>query len=165
MKQNKNDKLSVKIYQQKKGLPSVEVHFSEDTVWLNQMQFTELFQRDQSVVSRHINNVFKEGELDKKSNMQFLHITNSDKPVAFYNLDVIISVGYRIKSKTVTQFRIWATNVLRNHLVDGYTINEKRLKAQAHKYQELQKSVKLLENVLSLDEITQEQARGIIEVV
>jgi len=134
-------------------------------VWLNQFHLAELFQRDQSVISRHINNISKEGELDKKSNMQFLHIPNSDKPVAYFNLDMIISVGYRVKSRTATQFRIWATNVLKNHLVKGYTINEKRLKAQAQKYRELQNSVKLLENVLALDEITQQQARGIIEVV
>ncbi len=165
MKNNRKEKKSIEIYQQKDSTPEIEVLLEEDTVWLNQTQFVELFQRDQSVISRNINNVFKEGELDKESNMHFLHIPNSDKPVAFYNLDVIISVGYRVKSKIATQFRIWATNVLKKHLVKGYTINEKRLKTQAHKYRELQNSVKLLENVLALDKITQEQARGIIEVV
>ena len=156
---------SIIIYKQKGHRPNIEVRLEDETVWLNQTQLVELFQRDQSVISRHINNISKEGELDKKRNMQKLHIPNSDKPVAFYNLDMIISVGYRVKSKTATQFRIWATNVLRDHLVKGYTINEKRLKAQAEKYKELQNSVKLLENVLALDEITQEQARGAIEVV
>ena len=153
------------IYKQKGHLPNIDVRLEKETVWLNQFHLAELFQRDQSVISRHINNISKEGELDKKSNMQFLHIPNSDKPVAYFNLDMIISVGYRVKSRTATQFRIWATNVLKNHLVKGYTINEKRLKAQAQKYRELQNSVKLLENVLALDEITQVQARGIIEVV
>lgn len=156
---------SIIIYKQKGHLPNIDVRLEKETVWLNQFHLAELFQRDQSVISRHINNISKEGELDKKSNMQFLHIPNSDKPVAYFNLDMIISIGYRVKSKTATQFRIWATNVLKNHLVKGYTINEKRLKAQAQKYRELQNSVKLLENVLALDEITQEQARGIIEVV
>ena len=156
---------SIIIYKQKGHLPNIDVRLEKETVWLNQFHLAELFQRDQSVISRHINNISKEGELDKKSNMQFLHIPNSDKPVAYFNLDMIISVGYRVKSKTATQFRIWATNVLKNHLVKGYTINEKRLKTQAQKYQELQNSVKLLENVLALDEITQDQARGIIEVV
>jgi len=156
---------SIVIYKQKGLKPEIEVRIEKDTVWLSQSQIVDLFQRDQSVISRHINNISKEGELDKKSNMQFLHIANSDKPVAFYNLDMIISVGYRVKSKTATQFRIWATNTLRDHLVKGYTINEKRLQQQAQKYKELQKSVKLLENVLALDEITQDQARGIIEVV
>ncbi|MDR0794925.1 MAG: virulence RhuM family protein [Tannerella sp.] len=84
-----------------------------------------LFGRDQSVISKHIRNVFAEGELDKKSNMQNLHIANSDKPVFFYSLDVIISVGYRVKSQQGTQFRIWATKILKEHLLKGYTINKR----------------------------------------
>ena len=95
----------------------IDVQFEKDTVWLNQEQLVTLFQRDQSVISRHIRNVFKEGELDEKSNMQKMHIANSDKPVAYYNLDVIISVGYRVKSKQGTQFRQWATQRLKDYLV------------------------------------------------
>lgn len=87
------------------------------------------------------------------------------RSIEYYNLDLIISVGYRVKSKTATLFRIWATNKLREYLVKGFTINEKLIQTQALKYQELQKSVKLLENVLELDDITQEQARGIFEVI
>ncbi len=87
----------------------------------------KLFQRNQSVISRHVNNVFREGELQRKSNMQKMHIANSDKPVAFYNLDVIISVGYRVKSEHGTRFRIWATRILKDHLVKGYTLNQRRL--------------------------------------
>jgi prophage maintenance system killer protein len=112
----------------------VSVQLEKDTVWLNQSEITVLFERDQSVISRHINNVFKEGELDKKSNMQKMHITNSDKPVSYYSLDVIISVGYRVKSKQGTQFRIWANQVLKDYLVQGYAVNEKRL---AQKEQDL----------------------------
>ena len=96
------------IYQTEDGQSSLKVHLEEESVWLSQAQMVELFQRDQSVISRHVRNVFKEGELDEKSNMQKMHIANSDKPVAFYNLDVIISVGYRVKSQHGTQFRIWA---------------------------------------------------------
>lgn len=88
----------------------IEVRIEEETVWLTQEQMVHLFQRDQSVISRHISNVFKEGELGEKSNMQKMHIPNSDKPVVYYNLDVIISVGYRVKSKRGTQFRQWAPN-------------------------------------------------------
>lgn len=113
---------------------------------------------------KHISNIYNSNELDKNSTCSILEQVAADGKVRkmnFYNLDTIISVGYRVNSKTATQFRIWATNVLRNHLVEGYTINENRLKLQAHKYQELQNSVKLLENVLALDDITQEQARGI----
>ncbi len=103
----------------------IEVRLEDETVWLNQEQIVKLFQRDQSVISRHIRNVFKEGELDEKSNMQKMHIPNSDKPVAFYNLDVIISVGYRVKSKQGTQFRIWANQVLKDYLLKGYSLNNR----------------------------------------
>ncbi len=103
----------------------VEVRLGEDTVWLNQEQISGLFQRDQSVVSRHIRNIFAEGELDEKSNMQKMHITNSDKLVAFYNLDVIISVGYRVKSIRGTHFRIWANSVLKEFLLKGYAVNQR----------------------------------------
>ena len=113
------------LYQPDEVAERIEVRLDGDTVWLSQDQLTLLFQRDQSVISRHIRNVFKEGELDEKSNMQKMHIPNSDKPVAFYNLDVIISVGYRVKSKQGTQFRIWATNVLRDYLLKGYALNQR----------------------------------------
>lgn len=103
----------------------IEVRIDEETVWLNQEQLMLLFQRDQSVISRHIRNIFKEGELNEKSNMQKMHIANSDKPVAFYNLDLIISVGYRVKSKQGIQFRIWATRVLKDYLLKGYALNKR----------------------------------------
>lgn len=171
MKPNNDNKILIEIYQPKQGLPSVEVHFSEDTVWLNQQQISTLFQTERSVITKHINNIYKTSELKKESTCAKIAQVQTEgqreirRKIFFYNLDMFISVGYRVNSKTATQFRIWATNVLRRHLVKGYTINENRLKAQAQKYIELQNSVKLLENVLSLDEITQEQARGIIEVI
>ena len=171
MKQNNDNKLSIEIYQPKKGLPSVKVKIVENSAWLTQNQIAELFQSSRVNVTEHIQHIFDEGELDLESTSRNFRLVRQEgsrkvnRNIEHYNLDMIISVGYRIKSKTATQFRIWATDVLRNHLVEGYTINENRLKLQAHKYQELQYSVKLLKNVLSLDEITQEQARGIIEVV
>ncbi len=158
----------IEIYQPKKGKPSVDVKITKDTVWLNRHQLTYLFQKDIKTIGKHINNVIKDGELSKNSVVAKFATTAADGKtyqVEHYNLDMIISVGYRVKSKIATQFRIWATNTLRDHLVKGYTINEKRLQQQAQKYEELKNSVKLLENVLSLDEITQDQARGIIEVV
>jgi len=103
----------------------IEVRIYEETVWLTQEQLSTLFVRDQSVISRHIRNIFTEGELEEKSNMQKMHIPNSDKPVTFYSLDVIISVGYRVKSKQGTQFRIWATQVLRDFLLKGYVLNQR----------------------------------------
>ena len=100
----------IEIYQSQDGI-ILNVQLSSETVWLSQDQLSILFERDKSVISRHLANVFKEGELVKESNMQKLHIANSDKPVALYNLDVIISVGYRVKSIQGTQFRQWATEI------------------------------------------------------
>ena len=102
----------------------LEVRLEDETVWLTQAQMAELFQRNQSVIARHISNIFKDEELDKKCNMQFLHIANSDKPVMFYSLDVIISVGYRVKSIRGTQFRQWANKVLKEYLLKGYSVNQ-----------------------------------------
>ena len=101
------------IYQSENGVTKIDVTFMHETVWLSKAQMAELFQRDRSVISKHIKKVFEEGELPRESNVQILHIANSDKPVEFYNLDVIISVGYRVKSQRGVQFRIWATNVLK----------------------------------------------------
>ena len=103
----------------------LEVRVENETVWLSQAQISSLFQRERSVITRHINNVFKEGELDKESNVHFLHIANSDKPVQYYSLDVIISVGYRVKSLNGTKFRKWANGVLKQYLLKGYAINQR----------------------------------------
>ncbi len=116
------------LYQTESGQTKLEVRLENETVWLSQKQITELFQRDRSVITKHINNVFKENELQEKSNVQFLHIANSDKPVKFYSLDVIISVGYRVKSHRGTQFRIWATQRLKEFIIKGFTLDDERLK-------------------------------------
>lgn len=101
----------------------LDVRLEGETVWLSQAQMVILFQRDQSVIARHIANAFREGEVDRGSNMHFLHIPFSDKPVAFYSLDVIISVGYRIKSIVGTRFRQWATRILRDRLLRSVSEN------------------------------------------
>ena len=103
----------------------LEVRLEDATVWLTQAQMVILFERHVSVISRHIKNIFEEGELDEKSNLHFLQIANSDKPITFYNLDVIISVGYRIKSPRGTQFRIWAREIIKDYLLRGYAINQR----------------------------------------
>lgn len=128
------------LYQSDELPERIEVRMEDETVWLNQDQLSTLFQRDQSVISRHIRNIFKEGELEEESNMQKMHIPNSDKPVVFYNLDVIISVGYRVKSKQGTQFRIWATNMLRDYLLKGYVLNQ-RMNRVENNVDELNKKV------------------------
>jgi len=117
----------VVLYEAPDGQIRLDVRLEQDTVWLTQAQMAELFGRERSVITKHVNNVFGEGELAKKSNVQNLHIASSDKPVAAYSLDVVISVGYRVKSKRGVQFRQWATRVLHEHLVQGYTFNQTRL--------------------------------------
>lgn len=148
----------VLLYQATDGGPALDVRLEQETVWLTQAQMAVLFGRERSVLTKHVNNVFKEGELDKKSNVQILHIAGSDKPVAFYNLDVIISVGYRVKSQRGTQFRIWATNVLRQHLVQGYTVHERRLK-------ELNQAVRLIADVAHRRTLSGDEATALLKVV
>lgn len=113
------------IYQSEDGETRIDVRLENDTVWLTQAQMADLFQKDQSVIARHIANVFREGELEKVSNMQILHNTLSKyRPTAVYDLDVIISVGYRVKSKRGTAFRIWARKILKEYLIKGYAVND-----------------------------------------
>ena len=125
----------------------LEVRVEDDSVWLTQQQITELFHRDRTVINRHINNVFKEGECDKESNVHFLHIPNSDKPVMYYSLDIIISVGYRVKSLNGTKFRRWANSVLKQYLLKGYAVNhrmfeiEQKVTEQGMEIAELRKKV------------------------
>ena len=126
------------IYQTEDGQTQIDVRLENETVWLTQAQMAELFQKDQSVIARHIANVFKEGELEKESNMHILHNTLSKyKPTTIYNLDVIISVGYRVKSKRGTAFRIWARKVLKDYLVKGYAVNERIRKEQIGELRQL----------------------------
>ena len=137
----------------------LEVNVKDETVWLTQEQMVNLFGRDQSVISRHIKNIFKEKELDEESNMQKLHIANSDKPITLYNLDVIISVGYRVKSPNGIIFRKWANKVLKDYLLKGYAVNQKRLEY-------LKKTVKLIDIASRIDApITGDEATGIIKVI
>ena len=116
------------MYQTEDGLTKIDVRMENETVWLTQAQMAELFQRERSGITKHIKNVFAEGEVDEKSNVKNVHIANSDKPVAYYSLDVIISVGYRVKSLRGTQFRIWANSVLKEYLIKGFAMNDELLK-------------------------------------
>ena len=114
------------IFESEDRAISLDVAMQDETVWLTQAQMVELFERSQPVISRHIQNVFQE-EVDEKSNMHFLHIPNSDRPTAFYSLDVIISVGYRVKSKRGVEFRKWANRVLKDYIMKGYAVNHNRI--------------------------------------
>jgi len=153
----------VALFEAPDGQIRLDVRLERDTVWLTQAQMVELFGRDQSVISRHIGNTFKEGELEREGNMQKMHIANSDKPVEVYSLDVIISVGYRVKSLRGTQFRIWATRTLRDHLVQGYTLNERRLREKG--LTEMEQAVRLLARTLSSHELVNDQGRAVLDVV
>jgi len=143
---NKNEIVLFETEDKSIALP---VAIEEETVWLTQGQMIELFDRDQSVISRHINNVFKENEVEKKSNMHFLHIANSDKPVAYYSLDVIISVGYRVKSKRGVEFRKWANSVLKQYILQGYAVNNNRI----NQLGEVIRIMKRTENILDSKQV------------
>ena len=121
-------KSEILLYQTEDGQTKIDVRLEEETVWLSQAQMSELFQKERSVITKHIKNIFDEGELQEKSNVQILHISGSDRPVKFYNLDVIISVGYRVKSHQGTKFRQWATAHLKEYIVKGFTMNDDLLK-------------------------------------
>ncbi len=117
----------IQIYKSQNGEIELQVKFEEETVWLTQADMTKLFGRDRTVITKHINNVFQEWELEEKSNVHFLHIASSDKPIKVYSLDVVISVGYRVKSHEGTKFRIWANKIIKNYLTNGFVINKNRL--------------------------------------
>ena len=115
------------IYQTKAGSLELKTDFESDTIWASQKDIANIFGKDQSVISRHIQNIFKDGEVDEKSNMQKMHIANSDKPVTLYSLDIILSVGYRSSSAKAISFRKWATQTLKQHIAQGYSINQARI--------------------------------------
>ena len=150
------------LYRSPDGTVELDVRLDGETVWLTQEQMGRLFGRERSVITKHIRNVFKEGELDGESNVLFLHIAGSDKPVGFYNLDVIISVGYRVKSKRGTQFRIWATRTLREHLVRGYTLNRQRFERNAA---ELHAALDLVRKAAAGEALTTDQGHGLVDVI
>jgi len=160
--------MDVVLYNTDEGRVQLEVHLENETVWLTQEQMAELFGRERSVITKHVRNAFKEGELEEDSvRAKFAHTAADGKAyqVQSYNLDVIISVGYRVKSKRGTQFRQWATRVLREHLVRGFTLNEKRLQEQTQKLEELRRTVGLLEQTLSHQAIGLDEAEGLLQVI
>lgn len=157
---------SIVIYQTTDGETSIDVKFQDETVWLSQAQMAELFQKDRTVIGRHISNIFKEGELERETTCaNFAHVGNDGDQqyvTTLYNLDVIISVGYRVKSKRGTQFRIWANKVLKQYLLQGYAVNE-RIASQ--KYDELSQLVKVLGRTIQNQEKLTEDSRSLLDVV
>lgn len=168
---NLNQTDSIVIYQTTDGETCIDVKFQDETVWLSQAQMAELFQKDRTVIGRHINNIFKEGELEESLVCaKFAHTKDYGRREGFtqrtettlYNLDVIISVGYRVKSKRGTQFRIWANKILKQYLLQGYTINE-RITSQ--KFDELSQLVKVLGRTIQNQEKLTEDSRSLLNVV
>jgi len=155
-----DDLKELAVYQTKDGAIELRADFEVDTIWATQSDLTKVFGKDQSVISRHIRNIFKDKEVDEKSNMQKMHITHSDKPLVLYSLDVILAVGYRTNSSSAILFRKWATQTLKNHITKGYTINESILKKKADLYK------KVLDDIQQLSQNTIDiHKNDIIELV
>ena len=144
MKKRKENKQIV-IYQAPSGAIELRGDFNKETIWATQAQIASVFQIERSVITKHIRNIFKDREISEKSNVQKMHIPNSDKPVAFYSLDIILAVGYRANSKRAIEFRQWATKTLREHITKGYAINRKRI---AHNYDAFMKAVADIQTLL-----------------
>src|SRR3989338_6688412 len=151
----------INIYKTSDGKVQVEVLFEDENVWLTQAQISNLFDRDQSVISKHIRNVFNEGELDEKSNMQNLHTAISDKPVVLYSLDVIISVGYRVKSLRGTQFRIWATEHLKEYMIKGFTMDDIRLKQGGYRSRYFEELLQRIRDIRSSERMLYQKVTDI----
>ena len=157
------------IYQTEGGNTKIEVRLEDETVWLTQKLLAELFQKDVRTINEHIKNVYAEGELKPEPTIRNFRIVQKEgerevaRQVDHYSLDVIISVGYRVKSQRGTQFRIWATSVLRDHLVKGYTVNERRLAEKG--LTEMEQAVALLSRTLQRNQLVTDEGKAVLEVV
>ncbi len=151
------------LYEAPDGEVRMDVRFDQETVWLTQAQMVELFGRDQSVLSRHLRNVFTDGELPSEGNMQKMHTASADKPTTLYSLDVIISVGYRVKSRRGVQFRQWATRLLREHLMRGYTVNQTRLAERG--LLEARQTLDLLARTLQNQSLVDSTGSAVLELI
>jgi prophage maintenance system killer protein/DNA-binding Lrp family transcriptional regulator len=159
---------AVVLYQTPDGATTLTVHLEKESVWITQKQMAELFGKTVPTINEHIKNVFKEGELEEAAVIRNFRITAADGKVydiSHYNLDVIISVGYRVKSQQGTQFRIWATQVLKDHIVKGYTINEQRFREQAEKLTDMRRTVELLARTLANQELVSDTGRDVLRVI
>ena len=165
---HKAKKTDLIVFRPQGNMLTVEVKLNDETVWLTQAQLSTLFDTERSVVTKHLRNIFKDKELQERSVCaKFAHTAADGKTyqTTFYNLDVVISVGYRVNSRRATQFRIWAANVLKQHLIQGYTINEKRLKEHTASLKTLQQAVKMLADLSERKALTSDEAKGLFEVI
>ena len=159
------------IYTSEDGSISLDTKLENDTIWLTQKQMAELFGVKTPAINKHLNNIYNEGELDKNATVSILEIVQKEgnrdilRKIAFYNLDAVISVGYRVNSSRATQFRIWATNTLREYLTKGYVINERMLKDQQNKIQTLQSTLNLLKRSLQNQISTVDEAQDVANIL
>ena len=163
-----NNQNPIEIYQAQDGTTQVEVRFENDTVWLSQVQMAMLFGKDIRTINEHITNIFDDEELEKESTIRKFRIVRQEgkrqvnREIEHYDLDMIISVGYRVKSKQGISFRRWATARLKEYLTQGYTINQKRLQQNAH---ELEQALALIQKTANSSELTLESGRGLVDIV
>ncbi len=161
----------IKIYQSQNGQTEVQVKFENETVWLSQKQMAQLFEKDTDTVGLHLQNIYKSGELDEISTTEESSVVqlegkrNVKRNIKLYNLDAIISVGYRVNSKRGIQFRIWANKILKEYLIKGFSINEKRLTQRNEQLKELQDSVKILGNILEHKSLSNDESVGLLKII
>lgn len=159
------------IYQTESGATEIKVTIENDTLWLSQKMMAELFEKDPDTIGLHIKNIYSDGELKEQATTELFSVVqkegnrNVKRNITYYNLDVILSVGYRVSSRRGTEFRIWANKILKDHLVKGFTLNEKRLQEQAEQFIALKKTVKLLGNVLDTKPLSTDEATGLLHVI
>ena len=165
------EKSEIRIYKNPNGNTSIEVKLDNETVWLNQYQLEALFQTDRTSVNRHIRNIYKTEELDENRTCAKIAQVQKEgkrtikRSIKYYNLDVIIAVGYRVNSKQGTEFRIWANQLLREYLIKGFTINQEKLEKQNKQLLELKETVKILSNVVSDKELSNDESKGLLDII
>ena len=165
------EKSEIKIYKTAKGKTSIEVKVEKETVWLNQYQLEELFETNRTTINKHILNIYKSGELKEDSTcakiaqVQKEGIRTVKRKIKYYNLDIIIAVGYRVNSKRGTDFRIWANQIIKDYLIKGYAINKQKLEKQAEQLNELKETIKILGNALEYKELTNDESKGLLRII
>ena len=165
------EKSEIKIYKTDEGKTSIEVKLEKETVWLSQKQMAELFEKDSDTIGLHLKNIYKSGELEEILTTEKYSVVRQEgnrkvkRQIKFYNLDTIISVGYRINSKRGIQFRKWANQILKNYLIKGYAINQQSLEKQAEQLNELKETIKILGNALEYKELSNDESKGLLKII
>lgn len=161
----------IRIFTSRDGITDIQVKLEDETVWLNQYQLEELFKTNRTSITKHISNIYQTGELEKEATCAKIAQVQKEgnreirRQINHYNLDIIIAVGYRVNTKRGTEFRIWANKILKDHLIKGFSINEKRLTQQNEQLKELQESVKLLGDVIDYKELNTEESKGLLKII